>query len=189
MNTPGIDDSFPPLPAPEFSHMIARRPLPAAPVTLVPDEQQRAALARRFGLSAIRQMQAVISLDADGDTIIARGSLAADIEQPCAISGEDFSTHIEEPLYLRFVPVNTICQAGEEEIELGAEDCDEIPYSGDQFDLGEAIAQSLFLAIDPYAKGPDADMARKESGLMDENASGPFAALAALRGQMDKKGN
>ena len=49
------------------------------------------------------------------------------------------------------------------------------------FDLGEAVAQDLALAIDPYAVGPGAERARKEAGLLDEAAAGPFAALEALK--------
>ena len=59
--------------------------------------------------------------------------------------------------------------------------CDEIEYEGTQFDLGEQIAQTLSLAIDPYATGPNAERVRKQAGLGDEAGSGPFAALAALR--------
>ena len=69
----------------------------------------------------------------------------------------------------------------DEELEIDAEACDEIEFEGTQFDLGEQIAQTLSLAIDPYATGPNAERARKESGLSDEASNGPFAALAALR--------
>ena len=69
----------------------------------------------------------------------------------------------------------------EAEIELGADDLDEIEYSGTQFDLGEAVAQSLALAIDPFAVGPGAEEARQRAGIVGEEASGPFAALAALK--------
>ena len=109
---------------------------------------------------------------------MARGRLHAAIVQSCAVSGEDLPVRIEEPLALRFVPA---AQPEGEEIELDAEDLDEIPFEGDEFDLGEAAAQSLALAIDPYATGPNADQVRQEAGLTDEAASGPFAALAALK--------
>ncbi|QYU69205.1 hypothetical protein J4558_03410 [Leptolyngbya sp. 15MV] len=51
------------------------------------------------------------------------------------------------------------------------------------FDLGEAVAQSLGLAIDPYAVGPEAEAARREAGIAsDDVPSGPLAeALRALR--------
>ncbi|MEM8726635.1 MAG: DUF177 domain-containing protein, partial [Pseudomonadota bacterium] len=68
-------------------------------------------------------------------------------------------------------------------IELDAEDCDEIEYAGDMFDLGEAVAQTLGLAIDPYAEGPNADAARKAAGIVEEGEQdGPLAAaLTALK--------
>ena len=51
--------------------------------------------------------------------------------------------------------------------------------------LGEAIAQTLALAIDPYREGPDADEARKKAGIVsdeDHAPSGPLAeALAGLK--------
>ena len=68
-----------------------------------------------------------------------------------------------------------------EEVELDEGELDEIPFEGHLFDLGEAVAQSLALAIDPYAEGPNAERVRKEAGLLDEAASGAFAALAALK--------
>jgi len=47
--------------------------------------------------------------------------------------------------------------------------------------LGEAAAQTLGLAIDPYRVGSAAEEARKAGLVSSEQASGPFAALATLR--------
>ena len=71
----------------------------------------------------------------------------------------------------------------DEEVELLADELDEIPFTGDSFDLGEAVAQTLALAIDPYAEGPQAERARAEAGIVTDDApAGPLAAaLAALR--------
>ena len=53
-------------------------------------------------------------------------------------------------------------------------------------DLGEAVAQSFGLALDPYATGPDAETTRRDAGIVAESApSGPFAALAALKARED----
>ena len=163
---------------PEFSRPVDRRHLKAAPLRLAADETERKALARRFGLAAIPRLEAEVSLAADGEAVGAEGTLWADIVQSCAVTGDDLPVTIEEPLTLRFVPEGP---ATEEELELQEEQLDEIPYSGTAFDLGEAVAQSLALAIDPFATGPEADRVRKEKGLLDEAASGPFAALAALK--------
>ncbi len=112
--------------------------------------------------------------------------LTASVVQSCAVSGEDFEVAIQEPVDLRFVRESTLRSVsnddGELEVELTADDSDEIEFSGDTFDLGEAIAQSLGLAIDPYAEGPNAEAARKSAGLGGDDAPlGPMAeALAAL---------
>ncbi|MCB2087727.1 MAG: YceD family protein [Sphingomonadaceae bacterium] len=165
---------------PEFSRMVAARHLPAEPMTLEASEAERAALADRFGLSRIDSLTAVITLAPDGEAVLASGPLKASFQQACAISGNDFPNRIDEVLQLRFVPPAP--PAGpDEEIELEAGELDEVEYEGEQFDLGEAIAQGFGLAIDPYATGPDADRVRQEAGLSDEAASGPFAALAALK--------
>jgi uncharacterized metal-binding protein YceD (DUF177 family) len=162
----------------EFSRPVDRRHLNPAPMKLVADESERKALARRFSLIAIHRLEAEVSLTPDGEGVDAEGTLWADIVQTCAVTGDDLPVAIEEPLALRFVPEAPVTDA---EIELEEEELDEIPYTGSSFDLGEAIAQSLALAIDPFATGPDADRVRKEKGLLDEGASGPFAALAALK--------
>lgn len=162
---------------PEFSRPVDARQLSAKAVSIEASAPERKALARRFGIVAIQQLQATVKLERAGEAIMARGRLHAAIVQSCAVSGEDLPVRIDEPLLLRFVPA---AQPEGEEIELEADDLDEIPFEGDEFDLGEAAAQSLALAIDPYATGPEAERVRKEV-LSDEAASGPFAALAALK--------
>ncbi|MFC4256641.1 DUF177 domain-containing protein [Altererythrobacter xixiisoli] len=166
---------------PEFSRIIDRRQIIDRPVELEANEQERAMLAGRFGLVGIDRLQGAIHLITEGDVVRAEGRLQAAFVQSCAVSGEDLPRQVDEKIALRFVPATETAAVPDEEIELEEGDCDEIPYSGHHFDLGEALAQSLALAIDPYATGPDADRARKAAGIMDEAAAGPFAALAALR--------
>ena len=71
--------------------------------------------------------------------------------------------------------------APDEEIELGAEDCDTVFYDGAQIALGGAIADTLALSIDPYPRSAGAEVALKEAGVLSEEQAGPFAALAALK--------
>ena len=105
----------------------------------------------------------------------------AAFDQRCALSDEPFANRLDEPIVFRFVPALT-AHGEDEEIEFASDSPDEIEYDGAAFDLGEAVAQSFGLALDPYAEGPDAEAARREAGLLDETApSGPFAALAVLR--------
>jgi hypothetical protein len=172
---------------PELSRIIRDRTLPAGPVIIEADERERAALAERFGILAIGELHAAIDLSLCRKGIRAEGTLKARITQACAVSGEPFSTELVEPVILRFIleGTATLAESEEEDVdfEITAEDCDEIEYSGDSFDLGEAVAQTLGLAIDPYAEGPRADAVREAAGIVKEGEEeGPLAsALAALK--------
>ena len=163
---------------PELSRSVDLRQILAKPLAIQATEEERAALARRFGLVRIDRLEAEVALEVDGEAVDARGRLRAAIVQSCAVSGEDLPVTIDEPLTLRFVPEVPVTQS---EIELEASELDEIPFTGHAIDVGEAVAQSLALAIDPYAVGPDAERVRQEKGLLDQAAAGPFAALAALK--------
>ena len=172
----------------EFSRLVKVKPLPGETLAMEADAKERKALAKRFQLPSIEKLIATVDLEEDGKAIRASGTLTAAITQSCAISGEDFAVQIDEPMALRFLEEHLIdrdpvFEEDEIEIELDAEDLDEIGYTGESFDLGEAIAQTLGLAIDPYAEGPNADAARKKAGITkDDQPSGPLAdALAALK--------
>ncbi|WP_285713587.1 YceD family protein [Erythrobacter oryzae] len=167
-------------PLSELSRMIKTRPLAGGPVVIEASAEERAALALRFGLGAVEALRAEVALEQRPRAIRATGRLTATIQQPCAISGEDFPVAIDEPIDLRFVDEGQRPATEAEEIELEADDCDEIGYSGEMFDLGEAVAQTLGLAIDPYAEGPNADAARKAAGIVQEGEQlGPLADLLA----------
>jgi len=166
------------LPPSELTRMIKARPLPAGAVVIEASPEERAALAVRFGLGAVESLRAEVALEQKPRAIRATGRLRAAIMQPCAISGEDFPVTIDEPVDLRFVEEHQRPATEDEEIELEADDCDEIEFSGDMFDLGEAVAQTLGLAIDPYAEGPNADAARAAAGIVQEGEQlGPLADL------------
>lgn len=162
----------------ELSRPYDATRLPAAEQVIEASAEECAVLARRFGLVAVQSLAARIMLKADGPTVRATGQLKADVVQSCAVSGEDLPVKIAEPIALHFVPPADSPES-EEEIELEAEDLDEIEMEGTRFDLGEAVAQSLALAIDPYLEGPGAEEVRK-AGLLGQGESSPFAALKGL---------
>ena len=164
----------------EFSRRIDIRNLPADPLRLEASADERAALARRIGIEAVERLTAEVTLLPVGGAIQVNGRIEAAVVQLCAISSDPLATRISEPMTLRFVRGITPHKP-DEELEIDAEACDEIEFEGTQFDLGEQIAQTLSLAIDPYATGPNAERVREEAGLGDEASSGAFAALAALR--------
>ncbi|RDC59096.1 hypothetical protein HME9302_00275 [Alteripontixanthobacter maritimus] len=172
---------------PEFSRPIRARFLPSEPVELAATEAERAALAKRFGVVAISSLRARAECASGDEGVEVRGTLEAEILQDCAVASDSFTTAIADNIALLFVPARPVTENPDAEIEvdLGPGEWDEIEYSGDSFDLGEGIAQTLGLAIDPYATGPDADRIRREKGIKDESAPGGQLAdaLAALSGK------
>ncbi len=168
----------------EFSRIYDIRVLPGEAVTLDATAAECAALARRFALVAVNNLHAVVTMTMANGKVSATGRLNADIVQTCAISGDDLPVRIDEPVALRFVPAAGTHRP-DEEVELDADALDEIEYQGTQFDLGEELAQGLAVAIDPFLAGPNAEEARRKAGLLNETASGPFAALAGLKAKLD----
>ncbi len=164
----------------EMSRPVRIKALLEEPYRIEADAGERAALADRFGLRAIAWLVAELSLTPEGDRVEASGTLRARWTQPCAISGEDLAMDADEGLFVRFVPDLALGVTQDEELELEAHQLDEIEYSGDSFDLGEAVAQSFGLLIDPYATGPDADRVRRETGVaLEGEEDGPLAELLA----------
>ena len=58
---------------------------------------------------------------------------------------------------------------------------DEIPYENDEIDLGEALAEQLALALDPYSRKPGAELPGE---VLDDGAS-PFTVLKGRFGKPD----
>ncbi|MXO89338.1 YceD family protein [Pontixanthobacter aquaemixtae] len=166
----------------ELSRTVKAKALKEEPYVIEATQAEREALSKRFALSELQSLRAEVTLTPKSNAVVAEGRLQAGWLQPCAISGEDFAASADEPLHFRFVPARSDFTP-EEEVELTEDDLDELDYDGDSFDLGEAVAQSLGLAIDPYATGPNADATRKEKGIQIEGEQdGPMAdMLAALK--------
>jgi uncharacterized metal-binding protein YceD (DUF177 family) len=109
--------------------------------------------------------------------------LQAEATQSCVVTGVPLAVAIDEPFRILFAPPG---KAGDgEEIELSADECDIIEHDGLAIDLGEAVAQSLALALDPFPRAAGAEEVLARAGVVreGEEAVGPFAALKALRPQ------
>lgn len=131
-----------------------------------------AAVARRMNLPAVLALTCRFHLERDSaDTVLAFGTLVARLVQTCVVSLEDFTATIEECFTVRCVP------DGEESHGADPEALDEITYADGMLDLGEATAEQLGLALDPYPRAPDAVL----RDLPDDPEAQPFAALDALR--------
>lgn len=170
---------------PEFSRLFRLDELGGASraVNIEATEAERAALAERFDLIGIGRLEVAAELVHDGDSVIATGRLQADVVQACVASGDPVSASIAEAFTLRFVRERAVDDP-DEEMELDEGDLDELHYEGSAIDLGEAAAQTLALALDPFPRSPDADEKLRAVGVLGEVDAGPFAALKALRDKL-----
>lgn len=168
----------------DFAHRLALDQIRDGDrLDLVADTSECAAIAKRLGLVTLDRFAAHAVLSRDGQIVRATGRLKASLTQACVATSDPVAAHLDEAFALKFVPAPVVT-APEEELELAGEDLDTLFYDGAAIDLGEAIADSLALAIDPYPRSPAAAEALREAGVIGEDEAGPFAALAALKGKL-----
>ena len=177
-------------PAPEFSRPVDVESLSATAPTRLDinaDAKERANLARRFGLVQLDSLAATVSLERNvvGDVSLS-GRLKAEVVQTCVVTLEPVHSTIEA----RFTRVfSAVAESGGEtfdEIFLAPE-ADDPPESlaGGIVDVGEVVAETLGLEIDPFPRAPGAVFAAGAAGPSEAEKypekSGPFAALAKLK--------
>lgn len=157
---------------PELSRPISVARIGAAPLeaTIAATEAECGSLAARMGLPAIESVECRFLLRREADVVMAEGDLRARVVQVCVVSLDEFEGHVEETFAVRFVPAGTEAEAITPESE------DEIPYEAGMIDLGEAAAQQLALALEPYPRKPGVALEAEPQA-----PATPFAALASLR--------
>lgn len=164
---------------PEFSRPVRLAPEPRE-VVLDADAAERAALAARFGILGIHALSAHLALRPEtGGTIRVRGKLLAEVEQACVVTLEPVRQQVDATLDLR------ILAEGETPADEDPESPDEVESEGGTVDLGEAVAEQLALALDPYPRAEGAELPEFDPPEEPEPAPperpNPFAGLAKLR--------
>jgi uncharacterized metal-binding protein YceD (DUF177 family) len=151
-----------------------------ATVEIEADEGERAALARRFDLLGVERLAADYTLRRDAAGVVATGHLTATVTQACIATGDPVPGKIQEEFALRFVAESTE-SSGDDEVELDEGELDTVFYTGGAIDLGEAAAETLALALDPYPRSPAAAAALRDAGVLSEEDAKPAGALAGLK--------
>ena len=152
----------------EFSRLFRLDALSGEPrsVEIEAEPEERAALAARFGLAGIDSLVAEARLSRRGDAVEAAGQLKARVTQSCIATAEPVEAGVEEGFRVEFRPPPEA--RADEEVELGEEELDVVFYEGGAIDLGEAVAQTLALALDPYPRSAAAEAALRAAGVKAE---------------------
>ena len=170
----------------EFSRPVRVDTIGTEPheIAIAAEGAELAALAKRFDIASLGALTARATVARQGGEVRATGTLDAELVQLCGATGVDLPIRIEEPFDIIFrseLPLD-VPDAG---LELSEGECDVVFFEGSAVDLGEAVAETLALAIDPYARAPGAEAVLAESGVISEEqarvASSPFAGLAGLK--------
>ena len=166
---------------PEFSRPVRADTLgtTARTLSIGANEEERAALARRFGLVAVERLSAEAALTRSGAEIRAVGTLSAAVTQSCVATELPVPVTVEERFEILFRP--QLETSAEEEIELSESELDVVFYDGARIDLGEAVAETMSLSLDPYPRSPKAETVLKEAGVKSEEEAAPASPLAGLK--------
>jgi Large ribosomal RNA subunit accumulation protein YceD len=179
-------------PQSEFHRPLPADNLPMAgrPFGIEAGPDERAALARRFGIVTINRLRAegVVRPEANGRRVRLDGRLSAEVVQTCVVTLEPVTVVIDialERLYGYDVAPDSEERAGEVFLDL-ADDLPAEPLTDGVLDIGAAAAEQLALELDPYPRKPGAVFDGVPSGfrsVQEEGPAGPLARLAAANGR------
>jgi uncharacterized metal-binding protein YceD (DUF177 family) len=165
----------------EFAHRLPLNQIrDGERIDLSAGEQERKRIAERLGLRSLDRLDAHATLERKGEMVQARGRLKASLCQSCVATDEPVDASADEAFEIYFLPAPNL-DSSDEELQLQESDCDVVFHDGSAIDLGQAIADTLALSLDPYPRSAGAEAALKEAGVLSEAEAGPFAALAKLK--------
>ena len=154
-------------------------------VTFAATPEERRKLAARFAILSVDLLEAHFTIRRDTSGIVAKGHVTAKVVQACSVTDEPLTATIDEPVALRFVDN---FGAVDGEIELSDDALDTVPIDGGAVYLGEAAAETLALALDPFPRGPNAAAALRAAGVISEDEYQPVNAFSGLKAKLEGKG-
>jgi len=139
---------------PEFSRRVDLARVGALESTypISAEAGERAALARRFELLSLDRLEAEIRLKRMGGGMVRlTGRFSTDVVQACVLSLEPVASALEQDFTVLYGPAEP-----DKTVMVDLESDAAEPFDGDAIDIGEAVAQQLALALDPYPRAPGA---------------------------------
>ena len=108
------------------------------------------------------------------------GSLTAQVTYECVVTLEPFDATVTEPIETLFVPASCRSQSDGEELVIDVDTDTLESFDGNRIDVGELVAQTLSVALEPYPRRPDLPDADPEAGTTGRvrRPKRPFAGLA-----------
>lgn len=170
---------------PEFPRPldVTRVPAQGCIEKIAAEPQELESLAVRFGLPALYSLVAELKVSRwRGEGLKIKGRFTADLDQICVVSLDTFRSTLADEFESYFLPARTVAGADGISIEEG----DAEPFADGIIDMGEAVAEAVALALDPYPKKPgvaftDVIEAGEPAASGEPAQESPFAALGRLK--------
>ncbi len=151
-------------------------------------DSQRAAIAERFGLLALASLSGSVSVhDGGAETgVMVRGTIKASLTQRCIASLEPVDELLDTKFELMLVDPEMADRMDEEGVYLDENAAEYDALEGDSIPLGEILAQTLSISMNPYPRAEGAEVTSPKKGGVTINEPAlerpnPFAVLAKTR--------
>ncbi|MDP1628244.1 DUF177 domain-containing protein [Parvibaculum sp.] len=176
----------------EFSRIVTVNDVPPSGIEIkfTADAKALKALARRYDVAEVKHLSGtgrIRPYRKAGLTL--ECTFKAEVVQSCVVTLDPVSQSIETSFTQRYLPAHMIepeigVPVAESEIviDVEAEDAPE-PMTGNGIDVGEAVAEQLALAIDPYPRKPGIafEAPVEDEDDASESPPNPFAVLEKLK--------
>ena len=137
------------------------------------DESECTALAARFGFAAVARLSARLKVKRAGPGHWnVTGKLQAEVTQLCGVTGEPVPESVDFTIEERY------CRASEEGTDIDVSLDGFEPLVDGAIDLGEVVAQTLAISVNPWPRSVDAP---HSFAVGESEKEHPFAGLAALK--------
>jgi uncharacterized metal-binding protein YceD (DUF177 family) len=163
---------------------VSRVPVAGCREVVAADPRELTDLAETLNLPALHSLIAELDVSRwRGQGIKLKGRFAAELDQNCVVTLEDFRARVEDDIVRYFLPRGDLKLDEAIMVEEGDADL----FDDAIIDLGVAVAESLALALDPYPRKPgvhfeDTEISAPASSEPSDPTS-PFAALERLKRQ------
>lgn len=167
--------------APEFSRPIALDHIGVREknFSFEASPAECALLAKRLGIPKLESLRAAcaVSMIQGGKRVRLKGRVQAELIQICVVTLEPIVTRVDEEFTRQYSALDTKMPT-EVVIDLQEDDPPE-PILDGQIDMGEAAAEHLALAMDPFPRRPDAVFEPPPAVVqLEPSKVSPFALLA-----------
>ena len=161
-------------PTGEFSHKVTVSPWPENDIIieLTATAAEREALRSRFDLVDLPSLSVSLGIKKRMTDLVLAGTIEAVVAQNCVVTLKPVTSSLEVPFerHYRRSETHEKLMAATDTAAIDENEIDVDLLEGDEIDVGEAVAEEFYLALDPYPRDGDADQLLEDIRTNDDTA-------------------